>query len=1377
MHKFIKQKLILALFLIIVLLPFTFSFAQDDNLISNGGFEIISSNGLPDGFYTDAYNNQPGFTFYTISEEKAHSGNKSISIYNINPNDARFATTLSVKPNTVYHLEGYILAEGIPNEGKGANLSIEGVYSFSQSLYETYGEWVKVEMYGKTGPSQRNITVFARLGGYSGESEGRAYFDDISLKEVSDVAAIANLEAWYRAEVKPADTNNNSNSTHTNTIVLAAFAYILMAMVAVKYMHTNELGLENKKQIYVFALGLLFAFVLRVYLAITIPGYAVDIGCFSGWSNSMYSLGHANFYNDVGFCDYPPAYMNVLWLNGLIMDKFNLGSELTLLLIKFMPIVTDILAAIILYNLAYKRFSNYIPTVIALLYAFNPMLIVTGAAWGQIDSVTALMLLIVVMAALAGKWQYAVPVFMLSILTKPQGLVFAPVALIAIFAEHRHLSLNNKKAEIPQLYKKIGIGVLLAILLTAIIVIPFSVNQADPNWIISKYTSTVGSYQYATVNNANIFYLLEGNWKDQNNPIDTISVLLLMAVILAALIYKGLKKYIKKLKNIDNNILETNNKPLNIKTLLTVLAGLYLIALAVMLIVSPTFVSFGTINIVFTFLVIIALAFVQGNMRNIAFWLAFAMLSIYVSAVRMHERYIYVAVLLFMFDFIYNKNFNSLYLAILTSIPAFINIAIVLDNSVVFGSSRGHLEKSTEALNILISFWNCLNLLFAYVLIYRGVNGDILRDKSKNRESKKAYYNDALTNAKEKVKYTKKDILLMLGAMVVYSLFAFYNLGSTKAPQTAWIASNPGEEVILELEQASDFELLYYGGINYNGFDVSVSDDGLNWSEEYPAELKEGQIFRWKYLVKSSLDSKDENVYSTEPLHLKAKYIKITAINAGLNLNEIIIRNTSGEKSPYKIINVSNKNYSDIVPENSNINNLIDEQDTMPTEPGYFSGTYFDEIYHARTAYEHIHNIHPYETSHPPLGKLIMALGVLIFGMTPFGFRVMGVVMGILMLPALYMLAKQLFNKRKYAFIAMLLFALDLMHLTQTRIATIDSFPVFFILVAYLGMARYATLDFNATPFKKTLPPLLLSGIGFGLACASKWIGMYAGVGLAVIFFHACYRQMISYKYAKDGYIELVHLAPERESVIDNANNSLERVFKTCLWCVLFFIIIPVLIYYLSYIPYFAPSGGISVSKVIRAQQGMFNYHSTPNLGADHPYQSPWYEWPFLLKPMWYMVEYYEPTGFNSTIFCMGNPALYYVAAFAMVAVLFITANRLFANKLVATEKRYSYIVPLFISIGFLSNYLPWVLVPRSMFIYHYFASVPFIILATLYIFSSLEKRYPKAKKAINIALVIFIIICAIMFIAFYPFASGVQTSNVWFDTVKKIFPHIKVWY
>ena len=49
-----------------------------------------------------------------------------------------------------------------------------------------------------------------------------------------------------------------------------------------------------------------------------------------------------------------------------------------------------------------------------------------------------------------------------------------------------------------------------------------------------------------------------------------------------------------------------------------------------------------------------------------------------------------------------------------------------------------------------------------------------------------------------------------------------------------------------------------------------------------------------------------------------------------------------------------------------------------------------------------IHKLYCYENTHPPLGKVIMAVGVLIFGMCPFGWRFLGTLFGVLMVPIIY---------------------------------------------------------------------------------------------------------------------------------------------------------------------------------------------------------------------------------------------------------------------------------------------------------------------------------------------------------------------------------------
>ena len=57
----------------------------------------------------------------------------------------------------------------------------------------------------------------------------------------------------------------------------------------------------------------------------------------------------------------------------------------------------------------------------------------------------------------------------------------------------------------------------------------------------------------------------------------------------------------------------------------------------------------------------------------------------------------------------------------------------------------------------------------------------------------------------------------------------------------------------------------------------------------------------------------------------------------------------------------------------------------------------------------------------------------------------------------------------------------------------------------------------------------------------------------------------------------------------------------------------------------------------------MLNYHSTKDLGMDHPFYSPWWEWPVNGKPMYYASESYElDIGLFHSIFCFGNPVIWY---------------------------------------------------------------------------------------------------------------------------------------
>ena len=67
----------------------------------------------------------------------------------------------------------------------------------------------------------------------------------------------------------------------------------------------------------------------------------------------------------------------------------------------------------------------------------------------------------------------------------------------------------------------------------------------------------------------------------------------------------------------------------------------------------------------------------------------------------------------------------------------------------------------------------------------------------------------------------------------------------------------------------------------------------------------------------------------------------------------------------------------------------------------------------------------------------------------------MGALFGVLMLPLLYVFAKRLLKETRWAAVATIIFASDCMHYALTRIATIDSYSVFFIIAMYLYVRVY----------------------------------------------------------------------------------------------------------------------------------------------------------------------------------------------------------------------------------------------------------------------------------------------------------------------------------
>lgn len=1354
-----RAVLFLVLFLTCLVLFQAGEARAETNLLPNGGFESLTSSNEPEGWYATAYLSQPGYSLLKATNTYAHSGQYSVMVENATSNDARYTCTVRVKPSTLYRLSGYVLVETMEDTGNGANFGIEGIYAFSDGLFDTSGDWKFLEWYGETGENQTELTLGVRVGGYSAESTGKAYFDDMCLEEVSHLPSGVIADLWYNPNVGTsvkAEEATESGSKHTTLFVVLG---LLFGWVV--WMVRPLLGDEKAPRVslIVFVGCLAAALAARIVLGMNVSGYTVDISCFRAWSLRMASMGPADFYAPDYFCDYPPGAMLLLWPIGLLLGAVGSNEALSLLVVKLPGILCDMAGAVCLYAFAKKRLGSRTATALGCLYLFNPAALVNGAAWGQMDSVLALVLLLTTLSALQRDWKKALPLFAVAALLKPQALLFAPIGgawLLLCLA-------TDQPTERQKRLKQIGMGLGIALAAALAIVLPFSVHQRW-DWLFSLYGDTLSSYAYATLNTANLYYLVGANWMALDQPVPVF----LMLALAVAFTVAGILLCVSQTRA---RLCAHASKARALAICLFGMAGAQL----VLLLTGADYSSFGYSMMAFIYLFSILCLVYDRTEGTLPFAMALALIGIYVLGIKVHERYLFPALLLLLVSYVMTRDRRILWLFAGFSATTFVNTAIVLENCLLYGASQGHLNLDTLALNRALCV---VNLVLCGYAGYLGVNGlrmsaPLPADSAQSKEPAPAYVRALLSPGDHRLHWNRWDSLTVAIVTLGYAALAFTHLGSTVAPQTAWVSTSAQEEVVLALPESQAFHVLYYAGVSHNDFSISVSEDGTAWSQAYPCEMREGLCYRWLYAVTSTETNGSvsyANQESANRLSLQGRYLKVTAESAGLNLWEIVARDAAGNNLPLTLVSHTGGN-PDMLKVESPASNLIDEADTCVGEPGWYNGTYFDEIYHARTAYEHLHGQPPYETTHPPLGKLLMAAGIAIFGMTPFGWRFAGALTGVLMLPALYVLALQITHKRSVAALSMTAFALDLMHFTQTRIATIDSFPVFFILLSYVFMARYMQMDSIGQTqrlwdrdYCRTLLPLFFSGICMGLSIASKWIGMYSAVGLAVLFFLSIFRQ---YRISVAAWDLEGRNANEKTRLRAAQSFTLQRIAATCGACVVFFILIPLGIYCLSYIPYLSPTGPVTLKRIYQAQEGMLAYHSTPGLGMDHPFQSPWWQWPFILKPMWFAQDHYEPAGYASTIMCMGNPWVFYIGAVAMAAVLIacvVKYTRL-SKGCLRLKPGDGDLTPLIFSVAFLAQYLPWVLVPRSMYIYHYFASVPFIIMATAWWMTQLPSRRPRLRYGV---MAVYLLGAAVFFAMFFSYASGYLTSTSWLDALKR---------
>jgi hypothetical protein len=208
----------------------------------------------------------------------------------------------------------------------------------------------------------------------------------------------------------------------------------------------------------------------------------------------------------------------------------------------------------------------------------------------------------------------------------------------------------------------------------------------------------------------------------------------------------------------------------------------------------------------------------------------------------------------------------------------------------------------------------------------------------------------------------KRDIVPLVIITVVFLFLALFRLGDTVAPQSFFQFSRHQQDVIIELDEPEEISsLMFYTGLWTGYYKLEFSEDHIFWYVQNPVEVSNpggdptpamdqsyADLFKWRYASLSN----------SNPV---AKFIRITASRTPIELGEIALFDSDGRLIPRERII------------NPGAYELFDEQELVPDRPSYMNSMYFDEVYHGRTALEHLRSIRPYERTHPPLGKEIIA--------------------------------------------------------------------------------------------------------------------------------------------------------------------------------------------------------------------------------------------------------------------------------------------------------------------------------------------------------------------------------------------------------------------
>ena len=444
----------------------------------------------------------------------------------------------------------------------------------------------------------------------------------------------------------------------------------------------------------------------------------------------------------------------------------------------------------------------------------------------------------------------------------------------------------------------------------------------------------------------------------------------------------------------------------------------------------------------------------------------------------------------------------------------------------------------------------------------------------------------------------------------------------------------------------------------------------------------------------------------------------------------------------------------------------------------------FDEIYYVRDAISQL--AHGYPTVwpdddpgmadrftsdpafavHPPLGKWLIGLGLLIFGdASGWGWRSAVALFGVATVAVTMRLGWLLSRSMLVSILAGLLLALDGVHIVLTRVGLLDGFLTFFVALGALLMWRdHEWVVRRGSPTRAGMrvlwwrPWLIAAAIAFGCAASVKWSGLYPLAAFLVL------------TAVRDTVVRL-RLARSLGSQRAGSRRTLRAWWRAVVQAGATGIVaLPVALatYVASWVGWIAVPGGWGrdahpwPAALWKYHVEMFEWHST--LSAPHPYASHPLTWPLGLRP----TAMYLTEGSNGTSVISAFPNL--VVTWGGVIALAVLAWWAFRPPLprhaAGSGRRpiTSAYGAAAVLTGYLSGWLPWVLTTSRSAVFQFYAVVltPFSALALALVLAAIWRRPGTRDERFGRRASVVLIVAAVFAVAtlFFPVWIGMPVPE-----------------